>query len=182
MRWFFFIYFFNVYLFLRQGETEREQGRVRERETQNPKQAPGSELSAQSPTRGWNSRTVRSWPERKSAAQPTEPLRGPYIYSFLRDRDRTWAGEGQREGETIWSRLQVLSCQQRALHMAWTHKPWDQDLSWSWSLNWLSHPGTPVRLLLISSRIVQTGVLLGIWLFYLDNFSRMCFSIRPSHK
>ena len=44
-------YFFNVYLFLRQGETEHEQGRVRERETQNLKQAPGSELSAQSPTR-----------------------------------------------------------------------------------------------------------------------------------
>ena len=37
---------------MRQGETEHEQGRVRERETQNPKQAPGSELSAQSPTLG----------------------------------------------------------------------------------------------------------------------------------
>ena len=32
----------------------------RERETQNRKQAPGSELSAQSPTRGLNSQTVRS--------------------------------------------------------------------------------------------------------------------------
>ena len=32
----------------------------RERETQNPKQVPGSELSAQSPTRGSNSRAVRS--------------------------------------------------------------------------------------------------------------------------
>ena len=32
----------------------------RERETQNLKQASGSELSAQSPMRGWNSRTVRS--------------------------------------------------------------------------------------------------------------------------
>ena len=35
----------NVYLFLRQRETEHEPGRVRERETQNLKQAPGSELS-----------------------------------------------------------------------------------------------------------------------------------------
>ena len=34
--------------------------RKRERETQNPKQAPGSELSPQSPTQGSNSRTVRS--------------------------------------------------------------------------------------------------------------------------
>ena len=32
----------------------------RERETQNPKQAPGSELSAQSLTRGSNPPTVRS--------------------------------------------------------------------------------------------------------------------------
>ena len=55
-----FFNFFNVYLFLRQRETEHEQGRVRERETQTLKQAPGSELSAQSPTRGSNPRTVRS--------------------------------------------------------------------------------------------------------------------------
>ena len=34
----------------------------RERETQNRKQAPGSEPSAQSLTRGSNSRTARSWP------------------------------------------------------------------------------------------------------------------------
>ena len=61
-------FFFNVYLFLRQRETEHERGRVRERETQNMKQAPGSELSAQSATRGSNSRTEKSWPEPKSAA------------------------------------------------------------------------------------------------------------------
>ena len=60
--------FFNVYLFLRQRETEHEQGRVRERETQNLKQALGSELSAQSPTQGSNSRALRSWPEPKSDA------------------------------------------------------------------------------------------------------------------
>uniref|UniRef100_A0ABI7Z845 Rho family-interacting cell polarization regulator 2 n=1 Tax=Felis catus TaxID=9685 RepID=A0ABI7Z845_FELCA len=57
---FYFYIFFNVYLFLRQRETEHERGRVRERETQNPKQAPGSERSAQSPTRGSNSWTARS--------------------------------------------------------------------------------------------------------------------------
>ena len=48
----FFKFFFNVYLFLRQRETEHERGRVRERETQNLKQAPGSELSAQGPDAG----------------------------------------------------------------------------------------------------------------------------------
>ena len=35
-------------------------GRGRERETQNLKQAPGSELSAQSPMQGLNSGTMRS--------------------------------------------------------------------------------------------------------------------------
>ena len=40
----------------------------RERETQNPRQAPGSELSAQSPTRGLNPRTKRSRREPKSDA------------------------------------------------------------------------------------------------------------------
>ena len=49
---FFLVFFFNVYLFLRQRDTEHERGRVSERETQNLKQAPGSELSAQGPDAG----------------------------------------------------------------------------------------------------------------------------------
>ena len=59
-------FFFNVYSFLRERERERERastsggGAESERETQNPKQAPGSERSAQSPTRGSNPPTVRS--------------------------------------------------------------------------------------------------------------------------
>ena len=45
-----FLFFFNVYLLLREGETECKMGRgtERERETQNPKQSPGFEPSAQS--------------------------------------------------------------------------------------------------------------------------------------
>ena len=42
------------------------EGAERDSETQNPKQAPGSELSAESPMWGLNSQTVRSWPELKS--------------------------------------------------------------------------------------------------------------------
>ena len=57
-------FFFKVYLFLRDRAWAGEEHR--ERETQNPKQAPGSEPSAQSPTWGSNSRTVKSWPELKS--------------------------------------------------------------------------------------------------------------------
>ena len=62
----------------RERERERERARVgegqRERETQNPKQAPGSEWSAQSPTRGLSSRTARSWPEPKSDWATQAPL------------------------------------------------------------------------------------------------------------
>ena len=49
----------------------------RERQTQNPKQVRGSELSAQSPTWGSNLRTAGSCLEPKSDAQPTEPPRCP---------------------------------------------------------------------------------------------------------
>ena len=49
----------------------------RERETQKLKEAPGSELSAQSPTQGSISQTVRSRPELKLEAQSTEPPRRP---------------------------------------------------------------------------------------------------------
>ena len=53
--------FFNIYLFLRKGETECEWGDgQRERKRQNPKQAPGSELLAQSPMWGSTSWTARS--------------------------------------------------------------------------------------------------------------------------
>ena len=72
------VFFFNVYLFLRQRETEHERGRVRER-----------------------------------------------------GRHR------------LWSRLQHPSCQHGVWCGAQTHKPWYHDLSWSWSLNRLSHPGAP---------------------------------------
>ena len=41
-------------LFIFERDTECKQGWGRERETQNPKQAAGSQLSAQSPTRGSN--------------------------------------------------------------------------------------------------------------------------------
>ena len=58
--YFIYFYFFNVYLFLRESERECEQGRSRERETQNQKQAPGSELSTQSPMQGSNSQTMKS--------------------------------------------------------------------------------------------------------------------------
>ena len=52
-----------MFIFLRDRERQStsEGGAERERETQNPKQAPGSELSAQSPVRGLDPQTVRLW-------------------------------------------------------------------------------------------------------------------------
>ena len=66
-------------------EAECKQRRGRQRDTQNPKRGPGSELSAQSLMRGSNSQTVRSWPGPKSDAQPTEPPRSPmrHVEAFL---------------------------------------------------------------------------------------------------
>ena len=51
-----------MFIFERERERERVQAGEgqRERETQNLKQAPGSELSEQSPTLGSNSSTERS--------------------------------------------------------------------------------------------------------------------------
>ena len=76
--------FFNVYLFFREREREWEQGEgQRERETQNLRQAPCSELSAQSLTRGSNPWTTKSQPDLKSDTEPTEPPRHPLMHWIL---------------------------------------------------------------------------------------------------
>ena len=86
--WFIFNFFFlfNVYLFLRETETECEWVRGRERgihRIRSRLQAPGSEPSAQSPTRGSNPPALRSWPEPKSDPQPTESPRRPINLLFI---------------------------------------------------------------------------------------------------
>ena len=58
---------------------------------------------------------------------------------IILERDRAWAGEGQRGRHRIRSRLQTLGCQHRAWHGAQTHEPWDHDLSRSRMPNRLSH-------------------------------------------
>ena len=68
----------------------------------------------------------------------------------MRERDRqrqsVSGGGSEREGDRIWSRFQALRCLHRAQHGAWTHKPWDHDLSQSRMLHWLSHPGAPRKI------------------------------------
>ena len=110
-------FFFNVYLFLRETETECQwvRGRERERETQNRKQAPGSEPSVQSPARGSNSRAVRSWPEPKSDAQPTEPPRRPSASVFK----LVWSWGHQLHPAQLLSIRHLLPVTQSA----WPQKP-----------------------------------------------------------
>ena len=62
---------------------------------------------------------------------------------FLRETEHEWERGRERERHRIQNKLQALRCQHRAQHKAWTHKPWDHDLSQSWMLNQLSHPGAP---------------------------------------
>ena len=70
-----------------------------------------------------------------------------FIYFWERERDRVRAGEGQREGEAQSpKRAPGPSCQHRARCGARIHEPREHDLTQSWTLNWLSHPGTPTYL------------------------------------
>ena len=96
-----FIYFWD-----RERQSMNRGGAEREKETQNQKQAPGSEPSAQSPTQGSNSRTVRSWPELKSDALPTEPPRRPPNLYFKQITLTTVWGAG-------WSGKQAYKQQQQ---------------------------------------------------------------------
>ena len=80
-----------MFIFEREGDRTwaGEGQRERERETQNLKQAPSSELSAQNPVWGSNSWTARSWPEPKLDVWATQMPRdfsffnvGVYSYRF----------------------------------------------------------------------------------------------------
>ena len=83
--YFYFFLFFLMFIFERERDRAWAGEGQRERKTQNPKQVPGSELSAQSPTRGSNPQTVRSWPELKPDAQPRELPRRPPQDVFMQE-------------------------------------------------------------------------------------------------
>ena len=61
------MFFLNLYLFIYSWEREKDRTRPgegqSEKGTQNPKQAPGSELSAHSLMRGSNPQAMGLWPE-----------------------------------------------------------------------------------------------------------------------
>ena len=62
---------------------------------------------------------------------------------YFWERQSVSRGGLEREEDRIQSRLQALSYQHRAQCGAPTHELWDHDLTWSRTLNWPNHPGTP---------------------------------------
>ena len=66
-----------------------------------------------------------------------------FIYVWEWDRQSMSRGGTERGRHIIWGRLQAPSCQHRAQRRAQTRQPEDRDLSWSQTLNQLSHPGAP---------------------------------------
>ena len=64
-----------------------------------------------------------------------------YLFWGQRETEHEWGRGRERGRHRIGSRLQALSHQPRAWRGARTPGPRDRDLSWSWTLNWLSHAG-----------------------------------------
>ena len=61
-----------------------------------------------------------------------------YFWERETERQHEWKRSRARGRHRIQSRVQALSCQHRARCEAWTHKPWDHDLSRSRTLNRLA--------------------------------------------
>ena len=67
-----------------------------------------------------------------------------FLFIFETETEHEWGRGRERGRHRIGSRLQAVSHQPRAWRGAPTHGPQDHDLSWSQTLNRLSHPGAPI--------------------------------------
>ena len=162
--------FFNVYLFLRQRQSMNGGGSEREGDTESET---GSRLWAVStePDAGLELtyHEIVTWAEvgRLTHWATQAPLELNFyfiwfyfilfyfilfyfilfqcLFIFETETEHEWGRGRERGRHRIGSRLQALSHQLRAQHGAWTHGPWDRDLSWSRTLNRLSHPGAPAH-------------------------------------
>ena len=76
-----------------------------------------------------------------------------FIFERASETERKQGRDSKRGTHKIWSRLPAPSCQHRAWRGAWTHKPWDHDLSQSRMLNRLSHSGVPILWLLCDPKL-----------------------------
>ena len=142
---FIFIYFLifkRLFIIERQRETEHWHGRGKERRWH------GIQSGLQAPScqhREWcGARTHKPWDHGRSWSLMLNRLSHSDTPIYFERGGEEESGTGRERGRhRIWSRLQALSCQHRAWCGARTHKPWDHDLSRSWTLNQLSHPGAP---------------------------------------
>ena len=75
-----------------------------------------------------------------------------FICSWERQTEHEWGRD------RLWSRLQALSCQHRAWRRTQTHELLDHDLSRSPTLNQLSHPVTPLIVVLIFNFLMTYNV------------------------
>ena len=152
-------------------------GGAKRGETQNPKQAPGPELSAHSPTESSNPWTMRSWPELKSythwLSHPGAP-KSSFNLIFILEQ----AGEREEEQENL--KQASRSAQHRARGGELIPWPWDHDLSRNRESDaqLTRHPGSPPLLFksLIHFEYIRYGsnfilsrwllsCLFNIWLF-----------------
>ena len=146
--------FFSFSFFLR--ERQCKQGRGREREGDTESEA-GSRLQAVStePNVGLKlqNHKIMTWAKVGSLTNwATQAPAHKHFFKFLNilfilERERESRGGAERGRHRIWNRLQAPSCQHRAQCGARTHRLWDHDLSRSWALNRLSHPGAPENIL-----------------------------------
>ena len=68
-----------------------------------------------------------------------------FIPERQRQSDRVWARKGQRERVTqskAGSRLWAVSTEPH-VGLKLRNQPWDHDVSWSWTFNWLWHSRSP---------------------------------------
>ena len=141
--------FFFSFIYFWETETEHKWGEgQREKETESKA---GSRLWAVStePNVGLEltNHEIMTWAE---VGRLTDwATQAPQCLFIFERESESKQGRGRERGRhRIWSRLQAPSCQHRAWCGAQTHKLWDHDLSWSRTLNQLSHPGAPPFLLI----------------------------------
>ena len=135
-----------MFIYFWRRETKREWGRGREKGSQ---RIPSRMQALSCRHRAWcRAQTHKLWDHDLSQSQMLNQLSHPdapekNVLMFIFERENEW-GRGRKRGRhRIGSRLQALSWQHRAWRGAQTHKLWDHDLSQSWVLNRLSHPGAP---------------------------------------
>ena len=129
------MFFKCLFIFEKERETEASMiGAERETKTQNPKQAPGSEPSAQSPLRGSNSQTMRSWPELNKVRRLTSWANQVPKYFLRKKRKKRCSHGAQAVLNAARARSQfhshppkVSAGRATLLFPSYRQRPWDTE-------------------------------------------------------